>query len=61
MHREKKIQLGVRRKEGGLARSLAQTAVQEGSGDGQEARERAGNLQEQHLKAVWGQNDEGTC
>lgn len=61
VHREKKIQLGVQRKEGGSARSLAQTAVQEGTGDSQEAQERAGHLQEQHLRAVWGQNDEGTC
>lgn len=46
--------MGVGRKEGSLAQSSAHTGVQGGFGDSQKAQDR-------HLKAVWGENNEGTC
>lgn len=37
-----------------LSTEFSTHGVQGGSGDGQKAQDR-------HLKAVWGENDEGTC
>lgn len=50
--KEEAISVGVGRREGRSALSVAQRRYRERTGDSQEAHEGAGNLQGQHLKAV---------
>lgn len=53
--------MGVGMREGSWAGVQHRQGCRAARGDSQEAQEGVGSLQEQHLKAVWGENDEGIC